>query len=150
MLPSEPGQSATVLVALATSGVTPSATIAGNVSSVPPPAMAFTAPAPRAATSASANRRIVTPIVYVSGAHESRPSCPPARRLLHPRARAGSPGPARLVDHGGGRRRLRLVDGLPLGRRRDHRDRLGPRFPGCSHRSGAGISIRQDIRRIAQ
>src|SRR2546423_4233880 len=136
MLPSEPGQSATVVVALATSGVTPSATIAGNVSSVPPPAMAFTAPAPRAATSASDNRRIVTLIVYVSGAHESRPSSPPARRLLHPRARAGPPGPARPVDHGGGRRRLRLGDGLPLGRRRDHRGRLWARSPGWRHPSG--------------
>src|SRR5947199_336759 len=63
MLPSEPGHSATVLVALATSGVTPSATIAGNVSSVPPPAMAFTAPAPRAATSASDKRRIVGSVI---------------------------------------------------------------------------------------
>src|SRR5438046_10562858 len=107
MLPSEPGQSATVLVALATSGVTPNATIAGNVSSVPPPAMAFTAPAPRAATSASDNRRIVTLIVYVSGAHESRSSCARARRLLHPRARARSPEPAPPVRHGGGPRQRR-------------------------------------------
>src|SRR6266702_4221284 len=45
MLPSEPGHSATVLVALATRGVTPSPTMAGKVSSVPPPAIAFTAPA---------------------------------------------------------------------------------------------------------
>src|SRR5436305_1106068 len=45
MLPSEPGHSATELVALATSGVTPSATMAGSGSMVPPPAMAFTAPA---------------------------------------------------------------------------------------------------------
>ena len=63
MLPSEPGQSATVLVALATSGVTPSPTMAGKVSSVPPPAMAFTAPAAAAATSASTRRTAVTPLV---------------------------------------------------------------------------------------
>src|SRR2546421_3714994 len=149
MLPSEPGQSATVLVALATSGVTPSATIAGNVSSVPPPAMAFTAPAPRAATSASDKRRIVTPIVYVSGTHESRPSSPAARRLHHLRARARPPRLARAVGHGGRRRRLRLAHGLPLGRRRDHRGRLGPRFPGRDHRGVPGISIREDVRRLA-
>src|SRR5947208_329065 len=149
MLLSEPGHSATVLVALATSGVTPSATIAGNVSSVPPPAMAFTAPAPRAAASASDKRRIVTPIVYVSGAHESRPSCPAARRLHHLRARTRPPRPPRIVGHGGRRRRLRLAHGFPLGRRRYHRARLGPRFPGRDHRGVAGISVREDVRRLA-
>src|SRR5207248_3482148 len=143
------GQSATVLVALATSGVTPSATIAGNVSSVPPPAMAFTAPATRAATSASDKRRIVTPIVYVSGTHESRPSCPAARRLQHPRARARPPRPARAVGDGGRRRRLRLADGFPLGRRRHHRRSRGPRVPGRDHGSVAGISVREDVRRLA-
>jgi len=38
MLPSEPGQIATVLVALAVTGGSPSQTSAGKESSVPPPA----------------------------------------------------------------------------------------------------------------
>src|SRR2546429_5182179 len=130
MLPSEPGQSATVLVALATSGVTPRRTIAGNVSSVPPPAMAFTAPAPKAATSASAQRKIVTPIVYVSGTYESRPPRPAARRLHHPRAAARPPGPPRAMGHGGRHRRLRLAHGLPLDRCRHYRRRVGIAFLG--------------------
>src|ERR1043166_4273412 len=61
MLPSEPGQSATVLVALATSGVTPSPTMAGKVSSVPPPAMALTEAAAAAARSARPRGTAVTP-----------------------------------------------------------------------------------------
>src|SRR5256885_8148708 len=141
MLPSAPGQSATVLVALATSGVTPRATIAGNVSSVPPPAMAFTAPAPKAATSASAKRRIVTPIVYVSGTHESRPSRPAARRLHRPRARPRPPRPPGAVGHGGRGRRVRLAHGLPVGRRGHHRGRLGPRLARWNRRGGGGGSI---------
>jgi cell division ATPase FtsA len=43
MLPTAPGQSATVLVALAMSGDRPSQTMAGNVTSVPPPATELTA-----------------------------------------------------------------------------------------------------------
>ena len=49
MLPKAPGHNATVLVAFATSGGTPSQTIAGNVSSVPPPAIELTAPPTAAA-----------------------------------------------------------------------------------------------------
>src|SRR5688500_9188370 len=49
MLPNEPGHNATVLVALAESGGLPSQTIAGNVRSVPPPAIEFTAPPASAA-----------------------------------------------------------------------------------------------------
>ena len=45
MLLTVPGQSATVLVAFATIGEMPSPTSAGKVRSVPPPAMAFIAPA---------------------------------------------------------------------------------------------------------
>jgi len=63
MLPSEPGHNATVLVALATRGVTPSPTMAGKVSSVPPPAIAFTAPAAAAAMNASTRRAAVTLLV---------------------------------------------------------------------------------------
>ena len=44
MLLTEAGQSATVLVALATMGEIPSATSAGKVSSVPPPAIEFMTP----------------------------------------------------------------------------------------------------------
>lgn len=43
MLPTAPGHSATVLVAFATSRGTPSQTMAGNVTSVPPPATELTA-----------------------------------------------------------------------------------------------------------
>jgi hypothetical protein len=50
MLLSAPGHSATVLVALAMSGGTPSATMDGKVRSVPPPAMEFTMPPTAAAT----------------------------------------------------------------------------------------------------
>ena len=53
MLPKEPGQSATVLVALAEIGGSPSQTSAGNVSSVPPPAIELTAPARSAAVKTS-------------------------------------------------------------------------------------------------
>src|SRR3954470_1538962 len=49
MLLNAPGRSATVLVAFAFSGDSPAATSAGNVSSVPPPAIALTNPARRAA-----------------------------------------------------------------------------------------------------
>src|SRR6267378_6506265 len=149
MLPREPGHSATVLVALATSGVTPRATIAGNVSSVPPPAMAFMAPAPMAATRASDKRRIVTPIVYVSRYDESRPPRPGARHLQHHRARPYPPGPPRAVGHGGRRPRLRLADRLPLDRCRDHRGRPRPRVPGRNRRGVAGIPARADVRRLA-
>jgi hypothetical protein len=45
----DPGHSATVLVALAANGGTPSATTAGNVISVPPPATALIAPPTAAA-----------------------------------------------------------------------------------------------------
>jgi hypothetical protein len=45
MLLTAPGQSATVLVALATIGETPRLMRAGKVRSVPPPAMAFITPA---------------------------------------------------------------------------------------------------------
>jgi hypothetical protein len=51
-----PGQRATVEVALAVMGGTPSATRAGKVISVPPPAMAFII-APRAAATATAARK---------------------------------------------------------------------------------------------
>ena len=44
MLAAEPGQSATVLVALATMGGMPRAMSEGKVRSVPPPAIAFTPP----------------------------------------------------------------------------------------------------------
>src|SRR6188472_2970440 len=53
MLPKEPGQSATVLVALAEIGGSPSQTSAGNVSSVPPPAIELTPPARSAAVKTS-------------------------------------------------------------------------------------------------
>jgi hypothetical protein len=45
MLLTAPGQSATVLVALATRGDMPRPMSTGNVRSVPPPAMAFITPA---------------------------------------------------------------------------------------------------------
>ena len=60
MLPNEPGQSATVLVALAASAGIPSQTIAGNVRSVPPPAIELTAPPSRAARKTSRKPRKVT------------------------------------------------------------------------------------------
>ena len=44
MLAIDPGHRASVLVALAETGGTPSANSAGNVSNVPPPAIEFTAP----------------------------------------------------------------------------------------------------------
>jgi hypothetical protein len=44
MLARVPGQSAAVLVAFATTAGMPSATSAGNVTSVPPPAIALTIP----------------------------------------------------------------------------------------------------------
>src|SRR3712207_1661316 len=56
MLPSAPGQSATVLVALATIGGIPSPTRAGKVSSVPPPAIELTAPATAEARTTSGRR----------------------------------------------------------------------------------------------
>jgi len=49
MLLNAPGRRATVLVAFAFSGESPAATSAGKVSSVPPPAIALTNPARRAA-----------------------------------------------------------------------------------------------------
>ena len=55
MLPKEPGQSATVLVALAEIGGSPSQTSAGNVNSVPPPAIELTAPARSAAVKTSSS-----------------------------------------------------------------------------------------------
>jgi hypothetical protein len=50
-----PGQSATVLVALASTGGTPSASIAGNEINDPPPAIAFMIPARKDATTSQAN-----------------------------------------------------------------------------------------------
>ncbi len=47
---SEPGTSATALVAFAATGDTPAASSAGKVSIVPPPAMAFITPAAMAVT----------------------------------------------------------------------------------------------------
>src|SRR6185503_6945233 len=60
MLPNDPGHSATVLVALAEIGGTPSQTIAGNVISVPPPAIELTAPPISAARKTSRNPAAVT------------------------------------------------------------------------------------------
>src|SRR5215204_5574332 len=60
MLPNDPGHSATVLVALAEIGGTPSQTIAGNVMSVPPPAIELTAPPISAARNTSRNPAAVT------------------------------------------------------------------------------------------
>ena len=56
MLPTAPGQSATVLVALAVRAGTPRPMRAGKVSSVPPPATELTAPPAAAATTISARR----------------------------------------------------------------------------------------------
>jgi hypothetical protein len=53
MLLIDAGQRATVLVAFALSGGTPSAISAGKVTSVPPPAMAFITPATSAAATTS-------------------------------------------------------------------------------------------------
>jgi hypothetical protein len=47
--PNSPGQSATVLVAFATFGSSPSQSRIGKVMSVPPPAIEFIAPATKAA-----------------------------------------------------------------------------------------------------
>src|SRR5258705_13676756 len=55
MLPTAPGHNATVLVALALIGGTPSAIRAGNVTSVPPPAMEFMTPPMSAETTARAS-----------------------------------------------------------------------------------------------
>src|SRR5215217_4448135 len=55
MLLNAPGRSATVLVALAFRGDSPAATRAGKVSSVPPPAIALTNPARRAAPAPTAS-----------------------------------------------------------------------------------------------
>src|SRR6185436_188094 len=60
MLPKDPGHSATVLVALAEIGGTPSQMIAGKVISVPPPATEFTAPPMSAARKTSRNPPAVT------------------------------------------------------------------------------------------
>src|SRR5687768_1783451 len=57
MLPTVPGQSATVLVALATIGGMPRASSVGKVMSVPPPAIALTAPPAAAASAASRSWR---------------------------------------------------------------------------------------------
>src|SRR5918999_885640 len=56
MLPSAPGQSATVLVALAAIGGIPRPTRAGKVRSVPPPAIELTAPATADARTTSGRR----------------------------------------------------------------------------------------------
>jgi hypothetical protein len=56
MLPSEPGQIATVLVALAVIDGSPSQTSAGKESSVPPPATELTPPARNAAVAAITTR----------------------------------------------------------------------------------------------
>jgi hypothetical protein len=55
MLLSAPGTSATVLVALAASGLMPAAIRAGKVSRVPPPASALMTPPPNAAVAAIAS-----------------------------------------------------------------------------------------------
>ena len=60
MLPNDPGHKATVLVAFAEIGGTPSQTIAGNVISVPPPAIELTAPPMSAARKTSRNPPAVT------------------------------------------------------------------------------------------
>src|SRR5215218_9950585 len=68
MLPNDPGHSATVLVALAEVGGSPSPTSAGNVSRVPPPAMELTAPAAMAAANTSRSPSADTRVrVYRSG-----------------------------------------------------------------------------------
>src|SRR3989442_756744 len=54
MLPSDPGQMATVLVAFAATEDRPSRMSAGNVTSVPPPATELMAPAIKAAPNATA------------------------------------------------------------------------------------------------
>jgi hypothetical protein len=56
MLPSEPGQIATVLVELAVTGGSPSQTSAGKESSVPPPATELIPPARNAAVAAITTR----------------------------------------------------------------------------------------------
>ena len=54
MLPNDPGQMATVLVALAITDGSPSQIREGNVTSVPPPATELMAPAMNAAPNATA------------------------------------------------------------------------------------------------
>ena len=54
MLPTVPGQIATVLVAFATTGLSPSQMSVGNDNKVPPPATEFMAPAANAEPNAAA------------------------------------------------------------------------------------------------
>ena len=63
---SEPGHIASALVALATGDGRPQAIAAGNDSSVPPPATAFTAPASAVAPNRSPSRTGCTPRCYSS------------------------------------------------------------------------------------
>src|SRR5688572_9118222 len=74
MLPNEPGHSATVLVAFAEIGGTPSHTMAGNVMSVPPPAIELTAPPTSAARNTSKYAPADTPPECIEA---SRPAQPP-------------------------------------------------------------------------
>ena len=60
MLPNDPGHRATVLVAFAEIGGTPSQTIAGKVINVPPPAIELTAPPMSAERNTSRNPDTVT------------------------------------------------------------------------------------------
>src|SRR5688572_24346070 len=86
MLPSAPGQSATVLVALATIGEMPRPTRAGKVSSVPPPAIELTAPATADATTTRGSRSAGVRSRAGSGAStpkNSRPGRAPCRFRHH-------------------------------------------------------------------
>jgi hypothetical protein len=58
MLPTVPGQIATVLVAFAVTGLSPSQISMGNETSVPPPATELMAPATKAAAKAATARPI--------------------------------------------------------------------------------------------
>src|SRR5918992_2106656 len=91
MLPRAPGHSATVLVALATIGGTPSPTSAGNVSSVPPPAIELTAPATAEARTTRGRRSAAERSKAGSGVStpkNSRPGLVPCRFRHH----RGEPG----------------------------------------------------------
>ena len=65
MLPTAPGHSATVLVAFATRAGRPSQTMAGNVTSVPPPATELTAAADRRGEEDEDERRNGQAAVYL-------------------------------------------------------------------------------------
>jgi hypothetical protein len=70
MLPTVPGHNATVLVALAVIGGTPSHMSAGNVSRVPPPAIELTAPP--AAAAATMRARWEADAIGGSGKEDGR------------------------------------------------------------------------------